>query len=127
MKPHAKRYFLELGGAMVGYGLALVGSLTLLRAHPDTPLRVPLALLPMIPAAFAVVAVLRFVRASDELERRIQLEAMTFAFACTALTVIAYGFLEGNAGFPHVNVAWVWPAMAVWWVLGVLLGRRRYR
>ncbi|MFN0104008.1 MAG: hypothetical protein ACKV2U_18230 [Bryobacteraceae bacterium] len=121
-----RRYFVELSAAMLGYALVLVGSIKLLGYYGDTAWRYPLALSPMLPASAALVAFLRFFRGVDELERRMHLEGLAFAFGASALATFAYGFLEG-AGFPHLNWTLVWPVMALFWGVGNALARRRYR
>jgi len=63
----------------------------------------------------------------DELQRKIQLEAMAFAFALTAVLSLAYGFLELFANFPEVNWVWVWPLLGACQAAGIVMGRRRYR
>jgi hypothetical protein len=62
----------------------------------------------------------------DELQRRIQLESLAFGFAAAAIATFTYGFLQ-NAGLPEVSWVWVWPVMAVCWMVGQLVARRRYR
>jgi hypothetical protein len=91
------------------------------------PLTVPVALLPLIPAAFIPFAMLDKLRSMDELQRKIQLEAMAFAFALTAVLSLAYGFLQLFANFPEANWVWVWPLLGAAQVAGIVMGRRRYR
>ena len=81
---------------------------------------------PMIPASAALIAFIRFFRGVDELEQRMHLEGLAFAFGASALATFAYGFLEG-AGFPHLNWTFVWPVMALFWIVGGVLARSRYR
>ena len=61
----------------------------------------------------------------DELQRRIQFEAIAFAFAGTALLTFSYGFVE-NVGFPHLSWFFVWPIMAILWIIGLGIATRRY-
>jgi hypothetical protein len=72
------------------------------------------------------VIVLRELRRMDELQRRIQLEALAFSFAGTAIVSFSYGFLEG-LGYPRLSMFTVWPLLAVLWVAGLVLARRRYQ
>jgi hypothetical protein len=90
------------------------------------PLKIPAALLPIVPAAYFPFILLGKLRAMDELQRKIQYEAMVFAFAMTALLTLAFGFLQFFASVPDVNWVWVWPLMGVMWMAGIVLGRRRY-
>ena len=116
----------ELGSAIAVYAVLLVLSITLIQYHPQAWWRFPVALAPMVPAAFILVAFLRFFRRMDELQRRVHLEAFAFAFGASALLTFGYGFLE-NVGFPHLAWFWVWPVMAAMWILGSLIATRRYR
>jgi hypothetical protein len=74
----------------------------------------------------ALWAFVRLFRRVDELHRRMQVEALAFAFGGTALCVISYGFLE-TAGFEPVSAWWVWVVMALLWFVGLRLARWRYR
>jgi len=62
----------------------------------------------------------------DELQRRIHLEALGFAFGATAILTFAYGFLE-NAGLPRLSYIWILPAMVVLWGVGAAVASWRYR
>jgi hypothetical protein len=121
------QYTKELAGALLTYGLMLFGSIELLQhVAIARPLRDLIALSPMIPAAAVPWIVLRELRRMDELQRRIQLEALGFAFAGTAVLTFSYGFLEG-LGYPRLSMFSVWPLLAVLWIVGLALARRRYQ
>ncbi len=122
-----KQYARELTTTMVIYALVLVGSITLL-SHVDVarPWRDVIALVPMIPAAATAWVVLRQMRRMDELQRRIQFEALAFSFAGTAILTFSYGFLEG-LGYPRLSMFTVWPILAVLWIIGGALASRRYK
>ena len=123
----SKPYLKELTAALVVYGLMLVGSIELLtHVSIAAPWRDVIALSPMLACAAAVWVILRELRRMDELQRRIQLEALGFAFAGTALLTFSYGFLEG-LGYPKLTMFTVWPVMAVLWVAGLVFARRRYQ
>ena len=123
----SKQYLKELATTLVVYGAMLVGSIELL-THVDVarPWRDLIALSPMIPAAATAWIVLRELRRMDELQRRIQLEALGFSFAGTAILTFSYGFLEG-LGYPRLSMFTVWPVLAVLWVVGLVVARRRYQ
>ena len=123
----SKQYVKELVTTLVVYGATLVGSIALL-THVDVarPWRDLVALSPMLPAAATAWIVLRELRRMDELQRRIQLEALGFSFAGTAILTFSYGFLEG-LGYPRLSMFTVWPILAVLWGVGLALARRRYR
>ena len=65
---------------------------------------------PLIPAAFALSAYLRFLSRIDELGGRIQLEALAFGFGAAGMLTFAYGLLE-NADFQQLSYIWVFPLM----------------
>jgi hypothetical protein len=79
----------------------------------------------MLAPPFMAWTVVRQLRRLDELQRRIQLDALALAFMVTALVTLSYGFLE-NVGIPALNMVWVWPLMASVWIIGLLIGRWRY-
>lgn len=121
-----RRYAIEFSAALICYAIVLVGSIKLLGSYGETEWRYPLALSPMFPASAVLIAFIRFFRGVDELEQRMHLEGLAFAFGASALATFAYGFLEG-AGFPHLNWTFVWPVMAMFWIVGRVLARNRYR
>jgi uncharacterized membrane protein YoaK (UPF0700 family) len=119
------RYFVEFGGAMLAYVVLLPLSIFAYRAVDQDALRALIAVVPIIPTVFGLVAILRAVRRMDELERRVQFEAVAFAFAATALLTFTYGLLE-NVDFPRISLTWVLSLMILLWALGQALARRRY-
>jgi hypothetical protein len=121
-----KQYLRELLGSIAAYVVVLVISTQLLTNNiGGAALRPLVAFLPMLPAVLVIAAIIRHLRRIDELEQRIQLEALALAFMGTAFLTFSYGFLE-IVGFPHISWFAVWPIMAVLWLLGVLVARRRY-
>lgn len=122
-----RKYFIELALAMALYTVLLLGAKAIDHAyHPTGGGQIALALLPTIGCVAALVVILRGIRRMDEFQRRIQFEAIAFAFAGTALGTFSYGFLEG-AGLPRMPTFAVWPVMAVLWIVGQQLACRRYR
>lgn len=87
-------------------------------------MQILLSLAPMLPAIFLCVVIIRMIRRMDEMQRKLQAEALALAFAGTALLTFGYGFLEG-VGLPRLSMFAVWPVMAGLWVVGVLVGRLR--
>jgi hypothetical protein len=118
-------YTREFGLSMAAYVVSLPVSLALLD-KVDQPLKTVVALIPLIPAGFALVAYLRFLRRMDELGRRIQLEALAVGFGAAGMLTLAYGFLE-NAGFPQLSYIWVFPTMIALWGIGGAIASYRYR
>jgi hypothetical protein len=123
----SRQYTLELSAALAIYAALLVGSIELLQhVALASPWRDAVALSPMVAAVAVPWIVLREMRRMDELQMRIQFEALGFAFAGTAILTFSYGFLEG-LGYPKLSMFTVWPILAVLWVVGLVLARRRYQ
>jgi hypothetical protein len=122
----AATYTLTMLISLALYAVALVVSLTWLKAGVEGPLKYAVAVLPVLPALGVPFAVVRFCQAMDELRLRIQLESLSFGFALAAIGTFTYGFLQ-NAGLPEVSWVWVWPVMAICWIVGGLVAQWRYR
>ena len=119
------RLILVLRCTLLVYLLVIIGVVQWLGAHPESPLRILVAGLPLIPlCAGAWIAVKLFVR-SDERVQRIQVEAMAFAFIVGAPLVLTYGMLE-MAGFPRISAWWFWLVLALAWAVGRILTRGRH-
>ena len=124
-QPYA-RYVAVMCLSLALYSIVLVISLSWLKAGVEGPLKFAIAVMPVMPALGVPLAVVRLLESMDELQRRIQLESLAFGFAAAAVATFTYGFLQ-NAGLPDVSWVWVWPVMAVCWIVGQLVARRRYR
>jgi Kef-type K+ transport system membrane component KefB len=115
-------------------GLALVAAIVILAAAwmgRQLPLRSPgriaIALLQGAASTALIVATARPMRHYDELQRRIQLEALGLAYAATAILATTYGFLV-KAGLPDIDWgSWIWPAMTGLWAIAFAIACRRYR
>ncbi len=109
--------------------LAYVGLVHLadfvLDANPDANWRYAIAVLPAVPVAISVVALVPYYnRLLDELQQRIQLEAIVFAFLGALVIAFGYGLLE-LAGLPGIGWKWAWVLMVALWLIGDWLARRR--
>lgn len=125
MKLH--KSFLELAAALALYCGLLIGAKLIDRFnHPEGAARFALTLLPVFGGVAVLWVTMRAIRRMDELGRRVQFEAIGFAFAATALATFGYGFLE-NAGLPRFPVFAVWPLMGTAWIIGAFLAARRYK
>lgn len=113
--------------SMATYAITLIISLRLLaRGTDDRAASIAISLGSMIPALLLCMPIVGITRRSDEMQRRLQLEAFAFGFAGTALATFSYGFLE-NAGFPRLSAHTVWLVLCGLWLTGVLLGHLSYR
>jgi len=73
----------------------------------------------------AVSAFVRMVRRTDELERRVNQEALSFAFAVTLVLSVAWSLLQD--ALPPLRGLWVASAMIAAWLVGWNAAVRRYR
>lgn len=111
---------------LAAYAATLIFSQRILATAPHgAAAGILLSLAPMLPAIFICAVIIRTIRHLDEMQRKLQFEALAFAFAGTALLTFGYGFLEG-AGLPTLSMFVVWPLMAALWVVGTVIGRIRY-
>jgi hypothetical protein len=121
-----RAWVIEIWSAMLAYVLVVFVSVALIQRNPQAPWRYALAVAPVVPVFLALLALVRFLGRMDELQRRIQLEAIGFGFAATSMLTFTYGFLE-DVGFPKLSYIWILPLMVMLWALGVGLASRRYR
>jgi hypothetical protein len=102
--------------SFIGYIASLCPSLIWLKTLEGTAPRAVVALLPVVPIAFLIRAVVRVVRDEDELERRIDLESLAIALGIGGFGFFTYGFLLLARVLPDPSSA----VIAIW-VLPVLL------
>lgn len=123
-----RRYMREFMPAIIAYMALVFAAPWLMQQVHAAPLKVLVALLPVVPVAFVMRAMLHLLLGSDELEQKLQLQAISIAAMTVALLSFAAAFLESAGLLPLKNpLIWVLPAMfavygvAGWWV------RRGYR
>jgi hypothetical protein len=121
-----QRYLVELGLALGLYAALLAVSVFLLRHGVSAAWRVPVSVMPVAALGLAAWAIIRHLNRCDEMQRRMQFDAISAAFLGTALISMSYGFLE-NAGFPRLSMFAVWPVMAALWAAGSIVSMVRYR
>ncbi len=124
----ATRLFREMFGVGFVYVAAVLGSSLAIKAF-DLPQwgAALLAMAPIAPALLMLKVQLHYLRGCDEFQRRLQSEAVLIASAIVAFASLAYGQLEGMAGFPHISLIWVFPALCVAWSIAALFVRLRYK
>lgn len=114
---------LSIAAAAGMIGAAWIGK----RIEPGAPLRVAIGLVQGGAAAAVILGMVRGIRKLDEMQQRIQLEALTISWAGTGILATGYGFLE-QSGLPPID--WgtlVFPVMAGLWAIGYIVAARRYR
>ena len=92
----------------------------------DQPYQVIAALLPAIPAAYLAYSIVLAIAQLDELQRRIQLEAIGFGFSASVIAALTYALLV-QVGIPQVSWMFVPLVMILLWVVGKLWIMWSYR
>lgn len=105
--------------ASVGYASLIDLELTLMQVILTT-------LLPTAGWAALVITIGMAIASLDEMQRRIQTEAIAIGFAGTVILVGGYALLQ-FAGFPQINVGVVLLIMSLMWLVGKLWTLWRYR
>lgn len=80
-------------------------------------------------ALFGIATVLayrRFLQETDELRRKIEVEALALAFGVGVVGGLTYHLLAVSGAVPETGFAYVFVVMLFTHPLGVLIGRRRY-
>jgi hypothetical protein len=108
--------------------VAVIGvSWALEHASLSPAARLTLALVPVALWAGAIAFLVLALRSADELQRRIQLEALAIAFPAAMLLGMLVEYLQ-KAGFARdLAVGDVWPAMFLIYVPALLFAHWRYR
>lgn len=117
MRAVHKRYLRELLPAMLAYVILILFSVSWLKTLEGTAARTAVTLLPVIPIAFVIRAMVRVIRDQDEFERRIDLESIAIGGGIGGFGFFTYGMLL------NAQVLTAPPAEAVAiWVMPVLFG-----
>ena len=94
-----------------------------------TTWRVAIAVAPLVPFVWFLREFIAGMRETDELERRIQLEALAIAFPLTLLMIMTLGLVQ--VAVPLNMDDWsyrhIWPFVYVFYLLGLVVARRRYQ
>ena len=118
-KQAMRRYLQEFFFAMFLYAVTLIASVTLLKNFEFARLwQIIISIIPALPVIFVLIALMRLLRDSDELQQRVNLLATTFSAVLTGLLTFSYGFLE-NIGFPKLPTFAVLPMLFVFWGIGL--------
>ena len=127
MKKVNQQYMRELIGSIVAYSILLIGSIWLVNTYLETsPLRFVVVILPMIPVIFTIRAMVNYLTNTDEMEREIQLKSLAISLAGTAFITFTYGFLEG-VGLARISMFFVWPVIAILWIVARFWLNRQYQ
>jgi hypothetical protein len=108
------------------YGACTAVAMWTVLKYPLGIWRLPVAITPMLPALFIARSVVRLFSSCDELQIKIQMQSLAFAFVGTVLLTLTYGFLQ-MAGVPTANWVWVWPLMGTLFLVGKLIAKSKYQ
>lgn len=101
-----------------------------LEANPDldSAVRLGLAFVPTPVFALFLWRFVKGVRSADELERRIQLEALAVAFPLGVLLLTTLGLVQRavELSFQDWSYNHIWPYFALFYLVGLGLARKRY-
>ncbi|MEN5059604.1 hypothetical protein [Luteimonas sp. TWI1416] len=125
-----RRYTRDMTIGMVSYVALLFASLLLLRTVEAPALRALIALLPVAPIALLLRAMVRFIRGVDELQQRIELEAICIAAALVSLGYMTGGFLQAAQVIDvpaSAAMLWVFPLVCGLYGIAKSVVARRYR
>lgn len=114
------------GFAILAYLMVLVGCVTVAQANPGAGWRYVVAAVPVLPAALVVWLFVRALSRMDEVQKRMQVQAIGFSVALTSLATFGYGFMEG-VGLEHLNPALILPGMVALWGVGLVFLDLKYR
>lgn len=125
-----RRYLREFLPAMAGYALGVFVSMWLLKRIDPPLLRALVALLPIPGIVLAMRAMVRYIRDTDEMQRRIELEAICIATLCVSLGYLAAAFLQSAkviAVAADAAMFWVFPLVCVAYGVAKVFVARRFR
>ena len=105
----------------------IVVSWLLERQDLSPALRLALAALPVIAWVFSLISYSRLIQHLDEMQRRIHLEALAFAFSGLAVAIIACEYLRKAGFITALKPDYVLMMMMILWPLGFVIAWRRYR
>ena len=117
---------IQFAFAILAFLMVLAGSVTVVQANGSLSWRYFVAAVPVVPAGLVVWLFVRALSRLDEVQKRLQVQALGFSLASTALLTFGYGFLEG-VGWPEMNGTFVLPLIALLWGIGMMVLALRYR
>lgn len=115
---------LILSGAL--FVAVLMLSLNILNDDPECATRLVISLVPLVPGLLFMATVADAISKLDELQRRIQIEAIAIGFGISVLAMMAIGLLS-FAGVSQPSGLTVAGIMVLSWSVGKLWTRWKYR
>jgi hypothetical protein len=127
--PAANRYWMmRIIPTMIAYFVLLIITRFAIEViQPPIP-RALVAILPAVPISFGVYFFIRYLKFGDELERKIQFDAISFSAGMTGVITFALGLLEGaGLAIPRGSLVIVFPMLIFFWGFGQISARKRYQ
>ena len=129
-QPAGKRYIRAMWPILIFYSLALFGSSWVIKhGIASLPLRAVIAVLPALAIVLLMRAALRYLREIDELQRRIETEAIGAASLLVSVLYFAGGLLQ-KAKVIEIGSAtamiWVFPMLMLFYGIAKFVFTRRY-
>lgn len=112
----------------LGWAAAIIGATWIIKsvdALPNTAAWI-IAAVPNLFALLALISYMRFLRMTDEMQRRIQIEGLAVGFGVGWIFAIGYLVMQ-SAGAPELPVTAMILVMTAGWIIGNLLAIRHYR
>ena len=124
MKPLVKKYNQRMILGMVAYilGIDLLHHLPM----PPAPYKYLLVLLPILPVIYICTVIIRYIADSDEMWRKIYMEALAFSAIATGFTCVSYPFLH-DVGAPKLPLESGFFLMWIYYFIGFFFSWRRYK
>lgn len=125
----ARTQFAGIGVALIWIVTYLVARLVLENTRLEPWLRVTVAMLPVLSSALFLWMIIAQVRSLDEMQRRIHLEALAFAFPLSVLLLWTLGLLQLAIDLPAHDWSYrhVWVFLPLFYFAGLGLAQWRYR
>ena len=102
----SRAYLIEFGSGMLAYLVFLGATLLWGQLDGDSPRRLLWALLPVLPALWIVVAIVRHLRRIDEYQRYLLLQGLGAGFGIAMVASVTLGFLS-IAGLTVPMMGWI--------------------
>lgn len=115
----------DLGLPIAAFILLLLFSAIFIHFYPESSWFTIVALLPLIPAIWAVRTTVRLVTLLETAQQVKLLVNFATSFVIVGLMTFAYGFLTCLAGYPSLPLILVAPIMVVIWIITRCITCRR--
>jgi len=112
---------LRLASGIAAFIFVLIASRAILPILQADLLRVIAVWIPIVPAAFIGFGLLTMIRRMDEFQKRVQVDAASFALVGTLLVLIALAIIDET---PRSLLVFL--VVLALWLIGWIVSRRRY-